>query len=158
MAKKKRKPGEAPTEFYDARALNPAPPTKRKRKANPAKRTARPEVDRLGNPLYRVERVSTGRASRVKSRSAKAAAAAVAKKTFKGSKVEFSHDNAPEYGGGKSYHVRDRKGTLRTTLHVKEQTKKKKAAKKSRKHNPAPVRAMNDARTLALAARLLGDD
>lgn len=37
MAKKKRKAGEAPTEFYDARALNPAPPTKRKRKANPTK-------------------------------------------------------------------------------------------------------------------------
>jgi hypothetical protein len=31
IMKKKRKAGEAPTEFYDARALNPAPPTKRKR-------------------------------------------------------------------------------------------------------------------------------
>ncbi len=39
MAKKKRKAGEPPTEFYDARAINPAPPTKRK--TNPTKRTAK---------------------------------------------------------------------------------------------------------------------
>jgi hypothetical protein len=38
MAKKKRKAGEPPTEFYDARAINPAPPTKREREGNPTKR------------------------------------------------------------------------------------------------------------------------